>query len=87
MVRSEFGLNAVALKRAWAKGAVRARQANWEDDGKRTQTIFSFEDIQRYIESDMHVVSAEYGARWWHEIGDRVKTERGAGVKAKEAVQ
>ena len=84
MVRKEFGLNAVALKRAWATGKVRARQGNWTDDDHRTQTIFSFEDIQRYIESGMHVVSAEYVARWWHEIGDRVKTERGADVKAKE---
>ena len=66
-VRAEFGLNAVALKRAWATGKVKARQPNWAGDDRRTQTVFCFEDIHRYIECGMHEVSAEYAARWWRD--------------------
>ena len=64
-IKSEFGLNAVALKRMWATKKVRARQGNWTSDEHRTQTIFCFEDIHRFIEGEMHEVSKEYAANWW----------------------
>ena len=65
LVKSEFGMGVAALKAAWASGWVRARQGNWENDDKRTQTIYCFEDIHGFIERVMHRVSEKYAENWW----------------------
>lgn len=64
-VKHEFGINVNVLKSAWASGWVRARQGNWENDSKRVQTIYCFEDIHGFIERVMHRVSEKYAENWW----------------------
>lgn len=64
-VKAEFGIGVNVLKAAWGSGWVRARQGNWENDDKRVQTVYCFEDIHGYIERVMHRVSDVYAERWW----------------------
>ena len=64
-VREAFGINVAVLKAAWKLGWVRARQANWESDEKRTQTVYCFEDIHGYMERVAHQVSETYAEKWW----------------------
>jgi hypothetical protein len=64
-VLDQFGLNVSALKAAWKRGWVRARQGNWESDDKRTQTVYCFEDIHGYMERVMHKVTEVYAKKWW----------------------
>ena len=44
---------------------MRARQGNWENDSKRVQTVYCFEDIHGFVERVMHRVSKEYAEKWW----------------------
>ena len=64
-VKRNFGITAAAIKSAWVDGHVRARQGNWKNDRVRTQTVFCFEDIHRWLERTAHVVSKEYAETWW----------------------
>ena len=64
-MRREFGVNAAALKAAWLRGWVEARQAGWIGDGRRTQTVYCFEDVHLWLEKIAHKVSREYAERWW----------------------
>ena len=64
-VLDQFGLNVSALKAAWKRGWVRARQCNWESDCKRTQTVYCFEDIHGYMERVMHKVTEVSAEKWW----------------------
>ena len=64
-VKAEFGIGVSVLKSAWSSGWVRARQGNWENEDKRTQTIYCFEDIHGFVERVMHRVSEQYAERWW----------------------
>ena len=64
-VKDHFGLGVVALKAAWSRGWVRARQPMWENDGKRTQTVYCFEDIHGYMERVLHQVTEQYAEQWW----------------------
>jgi hypothetical protein len=64
-VKDQFGINVAVLKAAWKRGWVRARQGNWENDGKRTQTVYCFEDIHGWLERAAHRVSEAYAKTWW----------------------
>ena len=64
-VRAHFGLSVAALKAAWMRGWVRARQGNWVSDKKRTQTVYCFEDIHGWLERVAHQVSEAYAGLWW----------------------
>ena len=64
-VKTQFGINAAVLKAAWKRGWVRARQGNWESDDKRTQTVYCFEDLHKYLERTAHRVTRAYADRWW----------------------
>ena len=64
-VKDQFGLSVATLKAAWGRGWVRARQGNWESDGKRTQTVYCFEDIHGWLERIAHKVSEAYAEKWW----------------------
>lgn len=64
-VKAEFGIGVSVLKSAWVSGWVRARQGNWENEDKRTQTIYCFEDIHGFVERVMHRVSEQYAEKWW----------------------
>ena len=75
-VKRQFGINATVLKSAWASGWVRARQGNWENDDKRTQTIYCFEDIHGFIERVMHRVSEKYAEKWWTDDNVLVMAEK-----------
>ena len=64
-VKDAFGINVAALKAAWGRGWVRARQGNWETDKKRTQTVYCFEDLHFWLERTAHRVSKQYAEEWW----------------------
>ena len=64
-VKDQFGVNVSTLKAAWLKGWIRARQGNWESDDKRTQTIYCFEDIHRWLEEVAHHPSKTYVKKFW----------------------
>lgn len=64
-VSDQFGICVQVLKAAWKRGWVRARQGNWENDNKRTQTVYCFEDIHGYMERVMHRVTEVYAEKWW----------------------
>ena len=64
-MQDQFGICVQVLKAAWKRGWVRARQGNWENDGKRTQTVYCFEDIHGYMERVMHRVTEVYTEKWW----------------------
>ena len=79
-VVGEFHINKAELKRIYLEGWIKARQVAWRDDEHRTQTIYCFEDIHRWLEEVAHRPSETYVKRFWTaaEIAD---AER----KAKEA--
>ena len=64
-VKGQFGINVAALKAAWKRGWVRARQGNWESDDRRTQTVYCFEDIHCWLECVAHKVTEVYAKKWW----------------------
>ena len=64
-IKAEFGIGAAILKAAWKRGWVRARQINWHDDTKRSQTVYCFEDLHGWLERVAHPVSDAYAKKWW----------------------
>ena len=79
-VMDEFHINKVELKRIFLEGWIKARQVAWRDDKHRTQTIYCFEDIQRWLEEVAHRPSKEYTKRFWTtaEIAEAVAGEEKA---------
>lgn len=78
-VFGEFHINKAELKRIYQEGWIKARQVAWRDDAHRTQTIYCFEDIQRWLETIAHQPSRAYIKRFWT-AAEIVEAER----KAKE---
>ena len=64
-VQKEFGLGIHVIKAGWMNGWIRARQATWQTDEKRVQTVYCFEDIHTFIERVMRRVSVRYAETWW----------------------
>ena len=75
-VKAEFGIGVVVLKAAWGSGWIRARQGNWENEDKRTQTIYCFEDIHGFVERVMHRVSEQYAEKWWTDDNVQALSEK-----------
>lgn len=64
-VQEQFGVAAAPLKAAWKRGWIRARQCGWLGDGRRTQAVYCFEDVHRWLEAVAHGVTEEYAKRFW----------------------
>ena len=74
-VCEEFHINKAELKRIYLEGWVKARQVAWRDDQHRTQTIYCFEDIHRWLEEVAHKPTEKYVKKFWtaQEIADAAK--------------
>ena len=64
-VCDEFHINKAELKKIYLEGWVKARQVAWRDDDHRTQTIYCFEDIHRWLEEVAHRPSKTYVKKFW----------------------
>lgn len=64
-VVEEFHIPPTTLKRGFLDGWIKARQPAWVDDEHRSQVVYCFEDIHRYLEDVLHAVSDEYVKRFW----------------------
>jgi len=84
VVAEEFHIQPLDLKKAYLDGWIKARQPAWEDDEHRCQIVYCFEDVHRYMEDVLHVVSEDYVKRFWttQELKDAM-AERPRGPYAK----
>lgn len=64
-VVKEFHITPQVLKDGFRAGWIKARQPAWIDDEHRSQVVYCFEDIHRYMEEVLHVVTDEYVKRFW----------------------
>ncbi len=64
-VCEEFSIGKVELKKIYRDGWVKARQVAWRDDDHRTQTIYCFEDLHRWLEEVAHRPSEAYVKKFW----------------------